>query len=125
MTRTGLTTEENGPGFFPGAADRTVWVVHPINGTDISAASIWGEVRFINNRYVYPDELGSDNSIPADFMARLEAAANDFREGDSLVMVGDHVQFTILVYKLALLRKSFSLLRFDRHVNSYVPVKIG
>jgi len=122
--RTGLTTRSANPGGDkpPG---RT-WVVHPLNAVDISAASEWGSVRYINNRYVYPDELGDDNRIPSDFMDRLKTAAAEFDpEKDCLIMVGDHVQVAALVYCLSALKKTFRLLRFDRHVSKYVPVTIG
>ena len=122
--RAGLTTGPENPGGScpPG---RT-WVVHPLNAVDISAASEWGSVRYVNNRYVYPDELDNDNRIPKDFMDRLKSAADEFDpESDSLIMVGDHVQVAALVYYLSTLRKTFRLLRFDRHVGRYVPVTIG
>jgi len=110
----------------PGAkAPGVVWVVHPVHGVDISPASEWGTVRYINSRYVYPDELDNSNNIPQDFAERLETAANDFKDGDCLVMIGDHVQVVTLIYKLASKGKPFPLLRFDRQVGGYVPVQIG
>lgn len=120
MARTGLMTNVS-----PGAkAPGVVWVVHPVHGVDISPASEWGTVRYINSRYVYPDELDNSNNIPRDFHDRLEEAACAFKEGDSLVMIGDHVQVVTLVYKLASKGKSFPMLRYDRQVERYVPVRI-
>jgi len=110
----------------PGSkAPGVVWVVHPVHGVDISAASEWGTVRYINARYVYPDELDDSNNIPKDFADRIECAAGEFSDGDSIVMIGDHVQVVMLIYKLASRGKSFPLLRFDRQVGGYVPVQIG
>lgn len=102
-----------------------VYAVHPVKD-DVRSAETFGEIVYLNDRYVYPDELGDGGELPAVVMSKLTEGANDFEPTlDYLLLVGDHVQQAFLIYKLAQLGKSFRLLRYDRQARGYVPVQIG
>lgn len=101
-----------------------VYAVHPVKD-DVSAAEEFGEIRYINTRYIYPDELSADGDMPPKVSSEIRNAARDFDpEIDYVLIVGDHVQVASFIYTLAGMGKSVSVLRFDRQANGYVPVKL-
>ena len=129
----------------------TVFVVHPVR-EDISPALKFGSFRFITERYVYGDELewtirrprlsvldcGPNNSpptaidnmsrdliIPTETVARLARAAREFNyEHDFLLIAGDHLQFAQFVVFLGILCPDFKVLRYDRKIDDYLPVRL-
>lgn len=116
----------------------TVWAVHPIR-EDISAAANWGRVRFINERYVYPDELvqgykrtGEIGSsiVPADelppiIVDKLKSAVYEFDwVNDYLLIAGDHLQIVMMSAMLAQRYGKFNVLRFDRQAEGYLAVRM-
>jgi hypothetical protein len=116
----------------------TVWVAHPLrikNGNmDMTSAEKFGKLEYINRRYVYGDELRefvdpvhdtSSNVIPVQFERNLLDAAFKFDpKGDYLLIAGDHLQLLSLVAMLAQRHGSFSVLRYDRNIDDYVPVRL-
>lgn len=101
----------------------TVLAAHKVD-LDISAASEFGRIVYAADRYVYGDELGSDGELPVNVEQKLLCAAQRFKpEHDYLLLVGDHVQFTILSAMIARMHGTFRILRFDRHVKGYIPIR--
>lgn len=102
-----------------------VWVVHPVKD-DIRAALRFGNIRYIGDRYVYPDELGEDGQMPGDTVCPIYAAASNFDpELDYLLLVGDQVQVAAMSAVLFKLKSRFRVLRYDRQAAGYVPVLIA
>lgn len=105
----------------------TVLVVHPINdkGVDISGARAYGELKFINPRYVYIDELETDNTIPTAFLNRMLKAVDEFDwENDYLLIAGDHLQLVAVSALLASRWGEFMVLRYDRQACGYAEITI-
>jgi hypothetical protein len=101
-----------------------VWVAHPVRD-DISAAQEWGSLFYVNDRYVYGDELTSDNRIPRQFERAMVAAARKFDpDNDFLLLVGDHVQVTYLAFMLSRVHGRCTALRFDRKAGGYFRVRL-
>lgn len=100
----------------------TVWVVHPVR-VMIDSARQWGTFRYINRRYVYPDELSPEGRLPPDFKGPLDKASREFLPSqDWLLVVGDQLQLLYLTSRLARLHPEFKILRFDRFADGYLPV---
>lgn len=116
----------------------TVWIVHPLrakNGDmDMTSAENFGRLEYINRRYVYGDELKEftdprlrtvGNVIPIQFERNLRDAAFRFNpKSDYLLIGGDHLQLLSLVAMLSQRHKSFSVLRYDRNIDDYIPVRL-
>lgn len=105
----------------------TVFVVHPLNnGVNIEDARRFGEIRYINDRYVYGDEITEDGKLPPMFMDALRLANIDFDSDiDYLLIAGDYLQliaFTALLGSWC--RRGFQVLRWVRDANAYMPVRI-
>ena len=103
-----------------------VYVVNPIK-FDLSPARAFGTVRFINERYVFPDELTDQaeagNELPLDVATRMQAAANSFHpQCDYVLIGGDHLQLVAFTAMLARAHPMFKVLRYDRQAEGYVPV---
>lgn len=104
----------------------TVFVVHPINsnGVSIEDARRFGEVRYVNDRFAYSDEI-ADQQLPPMFRKALNEAAREFNyDDDYLLIAGDHLQLVALSALLGSLYPSFSVLRWVRDANAYMPVRI-
>lgn len=102
-----------------------VWVVSNV-ADDIAAAGEFGELTYINHRYVYPDELvGMTNRLPTQFLFNLRDAAKRFNPlFDYVLLAGDNVQTVTLVSMLAVRLPYFRVLRWDRKVRAYIPIAI-
>lgn len=101
-----------------------VWVVHRVV-ENLKPAKNFGELVFINHRYVYVDEIGNNDQLPPNFWNPLAEAARDFNpKTDYLLIVGDHLQIIILSAMLARVHKRFQVLRYDRQAAGYFPVVI-
>lgn len=102
----------------------TVWAVHTIKDLDISSANAYGDIRFINNRYIYADEL-VDDDIPDEFGDRIEKAAEDYDpKSDYVLIAGDHLQLVALVAAVASRCPRLRVLRYDREAKGYLAVNI-
>jgi hypothetical protein len=100
-----------------------VYVPHPVLD-DIGSAEQWGRLKFINDRYIYPDEVDDTGQIPTLFYSRMLAAVSEFNPEDYLLIVGDHLQ---LVYLSALLGRAlprFKVLRYVKAATGYMPVHL-
>ncbi len=99
--------------------------VYAVNMThdDVSPAQQFGDVKFINLRYVYGDEI-VDQLIPSEFGENLAAMALKFNPADDyLLIVGDHLQLvTFAAYLARILTKPFRVLRWDKKAEGYIPV---
>lgn len=109
----------------------TVFVVHPIHndGVNIEDAKRFGEIRYVNDRYVYGDEITLDGDLPPTFDRTLRGSALDFNhETDFLLIAGDHLQLLAFSAMLGALRESydkgFRVLRWSRDAKAYMPVRI-
>jgi hypothetical protein len=102
----------------------TVYVVNR-NRDDLSDAERYGEIKFINLSYVYPDEMQDNGELPQAVMDNIQRCADDFHIArDYLVIVGDHVQLLAMTAALAQRCAWFRVLRYDRQEKAYFPVVI-
>jgi ABC-type uncharacterized transport system YnjBCD permease subunit len=91
---------------------------------DKSKLEKWGEVRSVNQRYCYPDEL-EGGRLPKIFMRELEKAAEAFNPNEDLVaIVGDQGQLAQLLGLLARRHGSIGILRYDKFKDDYFKVII-
>ena len=104
----------------------TVFVAHELSDkVDISGALTYGDVKYINHRYIYADELLGD-SPPKGFKENVALAADGFDpKKDYLLIAGDHLQLVMLSAALAERYTGFYVLRYEREAKGYIPVKIG
>lgn len=86
----------------------------------------WGEVRAINTRYVYADDLiGDDNRMPPQFASKMAVAAAHFNpKQDYLVLMGDHLQVAAFAAELGSVYPCFRVLRWSARERAYYPVLI-
>lgn len=102
----------------------TVYFVHPIDD-DVSSARQYGEIKTINYRFVFPDELQADGQLPPIFISKMANAVAEFNpDQDFLAIAGDQLQVAFMSAALAVLFAQFRLLRYDRQARGYVPVTI-
>lgn len=129
----------------------TVFIVHPVRD-DLSPALKFGDFRFINHRYINGDELqkitvpqqpivanfnltprippeivedGYAWGIPVSFDRNMRNAALDFMPAtDYLLIAGDHLQLLAMTGILFSWHSSFSVLRYDRRISEYIPVRL-
>lgn len=109
----------------------TVFVVHPIHsdGVNIEDAKRFGEIRYVNSRYIYGDEITQDGNLPPTFDRALRGSALDFNyKTDFLLIAGDHLQLLAFSAMLGALPESydigFQVLRWSRDAKAYMPVRI-
>lgn len=96
---------------------------------DISAALKFGQLRYVNRYYIHGDELEPcgeyGNTIPELYRRNIELAVRNFRpDTDYLLIAGDHLQLLALAAMLAGLFGSFMVLRYDRQLRDYIPVRL-
>lgn len=102
----------------------TVFAVHPIKEVDITPALIYGEIAYINKRYVYADELDGTN-IPEPFVSNMERVVDQFDpDQDCLLIAGDHLQLLAMAALLGSRWGEFAVLRYDREAKGYVRISI-
>ena len=112
----------------------TVWVVHPVRD-DVSKALRFGNLAFITGGYVYGDLLeegfspnydGPDYTLPRSFRDSLRhVAVHSFAPAtDYLLIAGDHLQLLALTAYLSVIYPSFMVLRYDRKLDDYIPVRL-
>lgn len=103
-----------------------VYVTHPVK-EDLSAAEQYGEVIYVNHRYIHADELEADGAIPSEFRRKIDEAALAFDvTRDYLLLAGDHVQQVALSSAIRNYNYSsnFRVLRWDRQANGYFVVRV-
>lgn len=102
----------------------SVFAVHPVGEKDLTGAKIYGEIIYINRRYVYSDELVND-TIPNDVYSKYELAVDRFDpEHDYVLIAGDHLQLILFSALLGARWNYFKVLRYDREAGGYVAVTI-
>lgn len=102
----------------------TAYVVNPPNDK-LTDALRFGEIKYINHKYVFGDELTDDNSLPPSFLSHLRKCADEFNpDEDYLVIAGDHLQLVAFVAELSARYEDFRVLRWDRVQQAYIPVWI-
>ena len=103
-----------------------VYVTHELSPKiDISSAAVYGDLTYINHRYIYADEL-KDDKPPKGFSDNIQRMAFDFMpKKDYLLIAGDNLQLVMAVAALSEAHEGFFVLRFEREANGYLPVKIG
>lgn len=114
----------------------TVYAVHEIKD-DIGPARKFGDVVYVNRFYIHGDELEQDLLtgheeggtpdllIPPGYRLNMERTVAKFNpEQDYLLISGDHLQLLALTAMLAVRFGSFSVLRWDRQLREYIPVRL-
>lgn len=103
----------------------TVWVVHPVK-EDLSAALQYGDIQYINGRYVNADELQADGRLPQGFLDNMRRVAEEFKpHKDYLLIAGDHLQLIQMAATLTgIWGRGWHVLRYDRQAKGYYPVKM-
>lgn len=106
----------------------TVFVVHGVRD-DISPARKFGDLRLVNQAYIHGDELlrtdDDYNMIPTGHNINIRHAVDDFKpDVDFLLIAGDHLQLLAMTARLAAAHGSFDVLRYDRQLNDYIPVRL-
>lgn len=104
----------------------TVWAVN-LNKDDTSAALQYGDIRHINMRYVYGDEI-VDEKMPDNVRNELLTAAQEFDPNQDYVLIcGDHLQLVTFMAALGRVHGKTGLihvLRYDKKAQGYIPVWI-
>jgi|HubBroStandDraft_2_1064218.scaffolds.fasta_scaffold245500_2 hypothetical protein len=104
----------------------SVLVAHPIANKDvnISSAEAYGELKIVNGRYIFIDEV-EEEQLPPAFASKMLRAVDEFDpEADYLLIAGDHLQLVALSAMLADRWGRFRVLRYDREARGYAPVEI-
>jgi hypothetical protein len=110
----------------------TVFAVHEVLD-DLSAAHKFGEIRYVNRYYIHGDELergllspdSGDWTIPNGYRVNMERAVAEFNpEADYLLIAGDHLQLLALAAMLTARHSTFMVLRYDRKIKDYIPVRL-
>lgn len=103
----------------------TVFAVHPLGKTDVSSALVYGDIEYINHRYIFADEI-DDGKPPVGFWKNINDHLSEFRSNmDYLLIAGDHLQLLMATAWLASRLDDFRVLRYDREAGGYVAVTIG
>lgn len=105
----------------------SVLVVHPIanKDLDITSAAPYGELQWVNNRYIFIDEV-EDEQLPKSFVINMLRAVDCFDpDMDYLLIAGDHLQLMAMSAMLASRWGRFKVLRYDRQAKGYAPVEIN
>ena len=104
----------------------TVFVTNTLDKKiDLASAVSYGDLYYINHRYVFIDELNG-NSPPSGFQKNIDEAADRFQpRKDYLLIAGDHLQIVMMTAALAIRYDSFFVLRYDREARGYMPILIG
>lgn len=103
-----------------------VFAVHPPVKVDYGPAKQYGDLRYVNSRYVFTDELEQDHGLPRGFVSAMVAAAARFnRHEDFLLQAGDTIQVMAMTVYLAQANPWFRVLRYDRAAKGYAPVMLG
>lgn len=92
---------------------------------DISKAEAFGDIKNINYRYVFGDEIEHEQ-IPMPVLKQMQRCADEFDpDEDFLLIAGDHLQLIAFAAMLAARHNYFRVLRWDRKAEGYLPVQIN
>ncbi len=101
-----------------------VWVMHPAR-IDLSSAGRYGRFEYVNDHYVYADQIRPDGSLPAEQKKNMEEAAEDFDPAiDYLLIAGDHLQIVAMAALLGKRWGTFKVLRYSNSSQTYFEAKI-
>ncbi len=107
----------------------TVFAVNMMKD-DISKAAAYGDIKFINLKYVYGDELeqatNGEQYMPRSSWEKLADCVHfqfDHNK-DFLLIAGDHLQLVAISALLGKQFPYFKVLRWDRQAAGYIPVTI-
>ena len=103
----------------------TVYVVNPPSRPDfdLTPALQFGDIKYINARYVYGDEI--TDALPADVQSSLITAAVGFNvERDYVLIAGDYLQLCMFMAELGRQWRPHPIrvLRWDKKAAGYIPV---
>jgi hypothetical protein len=94
------------------------------NKHDLTGAMRYGEIRYINHKYIYADEI-DDEKIPEAFIRNMVFCAEQFDpDEDYLLILGDHLQFVTFAAILATRYSYFRVLRWTGIEKAYFPVRL-
>ena len=105
----------------------SVLVAHTLSNkdVDISSAEAYGDLKLVNSRYIFIDEM-EDEQLPSAFVTNMLRAVDVFDPDlDYLLIAGDHLQLIALSALLASRWGRFKVLRYDRKAGGYAPVEIN
>ncbi len=98
----------------------TVFAVN-MTSDDTTNALQWGDIRHINLKYVYSDEIENQH-LPASVEEALQRAVEDFDPvNDFMLALGDYVQMLAFARMLGVRHGKFRVLRWDKKASGYVP----
>lgn len=102
----------------------TVFVLHPV-AHDLSAAKVFGELRFLTRGHIFADEIDHARP-PPETRDALWQAANQFKpSSDYFLLIGDQLQIALFTAMLVSLNESkFNVLRYDQKEKAYFAVEI-
>lgn len=103
-----------------------IYVVHPLGKSiDLTQAQTYGGLFYVNNRYVYSDEIDDNGKIPFNVVENIRRAAHKFDpDRDYLLIAGDHLQLVTLASEISVRKGWYRVLRYDRVAQGYVPISI-
>lgn len=104
----------------------TVFAVNKPNDKrfDITPAMQYGDIRYVNFRYIYGDEIDNER-LPDEPVQGMRENVERFNpEVDYLLILGDHLQLVQFTAMLATAYGQFRVLRYDREARGYFPVVI-
>lgn len=89
---------------------------------DVTAALQYGDIRYINTRYVYGDEIVNQH-LPAANMVTMVQAAEDFNPArDYVLLIGDWLQLAQFMMLLGRRHENVRVLRWDKKAEGYLQV---
>lgn len=105
----------------------SVFLVHTLSNKDVnvSSAEAYGEIKLVNGRYIFIDEVENEQ-LPPTFVKNMLRAVDQFDpDHDYLLIAGDHLQIVAMSALLAERWGRFKVLRYDREARGYAPVEIN
>jgi len=99
----------------------TVFAVN-MTHDDTTPALQYGDIRYINVRYVYGDEISNERLPPAN-MEALAQAADEFNPmRDYVLLIGDWLQLAQFLLMLGARYPGVRVLRWDKKAEGYLSV---
>lgn len=103
----------------------TVYTVHVLRDDHAANMADWGNVVPVNHRFIFPDELAVDGSLPPAFINNMERCARNFRQGvDYVVLSGDQLQLAAFCSILSHRHGWYNVLKFERREQAYFPALV-
>lgn len=104
-----------------------VYAAHPFRNDRINVkdAERFGVIKYVNEAFVYTDDLDIEHRIPQLMNDRLWDAVTQFNyEQDYLLIAGDYLQIVVIAGMLGSVMPYFYALRWDQGAKRYIPVKV-